>query len=222
MQIEIKDIYKSYGKREVLRGVSLSLHDGQCVGILGANGSGKSTLLSILAGVLRADSGSFLADGEDMLLSKKLHQRNVGYVPQGTPLLEELTARDNMRLWYSAGQIKEELVSGVPAILGVGPFLDTTVSKMSGGMKKRLSIACAVASHPRLILLDEPTAALDVACKQNITEYLKKHKAAGGMLILATHDPLELALCDKCYIIKNGVAEPYVFDGDIEKLAKSI
>lgn len=222
MQIDIRDIKKSYGKKEVLKGVSFSMHDGQCIGILGANGSGKSTLLSILAGVLRADSGSFSADGGDMLANKRLHRQNIGYVPQGTPLLEELTARDNMRLWYSAGRLKAELQSGVPAILGVGDFIDTTVSKMSGGMKKRLSIACAVANHPRLILLDEPTAALDVACKQSIAQYLKKHKAAGGMLILATHDPLELSLCDKCYIIKNGVANPYIYDGDIEKLAQSI
>ncbi|MBQ5810049.1 MAG: ATP-binding cassette domain-containing protein, partial [Clostridia bacterium] len=147
---------------------------------------------------------------------------NVGYVPQGTPLIEELSAKDNLRLWYGKNQLEAELKRGVPALLGVNEFINVAVNKMSGGMKKRLSIACAVASHPRLILLDEPSAALDIACKQNILNYLKEHKKAGGALVLVTHDPLELELCDRCFILKNGQLSPFTPDGNIDTLAKNI
>ncbi len=222
MLVRIKETNKSYGQKEVLKGISFDIAEGECIGVLGSNGCGKSTLLSILAGVQGADSGEFLWDEADLFSSKKLHGDNVGYVPQGTPLIEELTARDNLRLWYGKEQLEKELKSGVPALLGIGDFIKVTVSKMSGGMKKRLSIACAVAKHPRLILLDEPSAALDIACKQSIIRYLKEHKKAGGMLIMATHDPLELALCDRCYIIKDGVLTPYEYNGDIDSLAKNL
>jgi len=202
----------------VLRGVSLEAQGGSCIGILGANGCGKTTLLSILAGVQRADGGSFLCDGQDLFSQSKLRQRLVGYVPQGTPLLEELTAKDNLLLWYSAAQLKKELEDGILSRLGIGEFLKKPVHKLSGGMKKRLSIGCSVASHPPILLLDEPTAALDLPCRQVITQYLRSYRAAGGILLLVTHDPQELALCDQCYILKDGIAHPYTYDGDLQAI----
>ena len=119
-------------------------------------------------------------------------------------------------------QIKEELDSGVLKELGVGDFLKVPVHKMSGGMKKRLSIGCAVAKRPPVLLLDEPTAALDLACKRAIGEYLGRYKAAGGLLILTTHDVLELELCDAWYILKDGVLVPFTFDGDVDKLVNNL
>ena len=91
---------------------------------------------------------------------------------------------------------------------------------MSGGMKKRLSIGCAVANHPRLLILDEPSAALDLICKQSIQSYLRAYKRNGGMILLATHDEEELKLCDKWYILKNGLSLPYDYDGDVSKLIR--
>ena len=96
------------------------------------------------------------------------------------------------------------------------------VHKMSGGMKKRLSIGCAMANRPPILLLDEPTAALDLACKQQITDYLRAYKASGGLLLLVTHDVMELELCDELYILKNGTLEPYTYDGNLEKLVQSL
>jgi len=107
-------------------------------------------------------------------------------------------------------------------MLGIHEFLKTTVSKMSGGMKKRLSIGCAISSKPPVLLLDEPMAALDLACKQKISEYIKAHKSAGGIVFLATHDVLELELCDEWYIMKNGRLSRFDYDGNIEKLVKSL
>ena len=222
MEIELKNIRKRFGKKEVLKGIDLTCSGGQCIGILGSNGSGKSTLLSILAGVLPGDGGEFLWDGTDLFRDTKRRSRLVGYVPQGTPLLEELTAWDNLLLWYDKPELEKELSSGVLKMLGIGEFLKVPVHKMSGGMKKRLSIGCAVSKRPPILLLDEPTAALDLACKESIAAYLRQYKAAGGLLLLTTHDVLELQLCDAWYIIKDGVLTPFTFDGDLKKLVESL
>lgn len=222
MQIEIKDIKKRYGKKQVLKGISFTASQGKCIGVLGGNGCGKSTLLSILAGIQPADAGQFLFDGNDLFRYRKERTKLIGYVPQGTPLIEELSARDNLLLWYKKEDMKRELESGVLKMLGIDEFLKTPVSKMSGGMKKRLSIGCAIHNHPPVLLLDEPMAALDLACKQKISDYIRKHKSDGGIALLATHDVLELNLCDEWYIIKDGVLTPFDYTGDIESLVKSL
>jgi len=222
MKIELEHIAKRYQKNPVLRDVNLCAEGGKCIGILGSNGSGKSTLLSILAGIQPADGGRFLCDGKDLIRDTKLRARLVGYVPQGTPLIEELSAWDNLLLWYDRKELQKELESGVLKILGIGAFLKVTVSKMSGGMKKRLSIGCAVSKRPPILLLDEPTAALDLACKQEIAAYLQRYKQAGGLLLLTTHDVMELDLCDAWYILKDGVLEAFCFDGNVKKLVASL
>lgn len=222
MQVEIKNISKRYKGKQVLKDISLSAQGGTCIGILGVNGSGKSTLLSILAGVLRPDGGSFLCDGNDLLREKALRSQYVGFVPQGTPLLEELSAKDNLLLWYDSDQLRRELEEGVLKLLGIGDFLKMPVSKLSGGMKKRLAIGCAVANRPPILLLDEPTAALDLPCKEEIARYLRQYKCSGGLLLLTTHDVMELSLCDRWYILKDGVLVPFSYDGDVRKLLESL
>ncbi len=219
MKFEIKNIYKRYGKKTTLIGASFSAESGECIGIIGKNGSGKSTLLSILAGVQKCDRGEFLCDGADMFASPKLLEGVLGYVPQGTPLLEELSAWDNLLLWYDRRTLKAEMENGVLSMLGIGQFIDVPVKKMSGGMKKRLSIGCSVANDPKILLLDEPSAALDIVCKQSIVEYLTKYKQSGGTVVITTHDAGELALCDKIYVLKEGVLSPYDYDGDVVRLA---
>lgn len=222
MEIQLRHIQKNYRKKQVLTDVCLQAESGTCIGILGTNGSGKSTLLSILAGVLARDNGEFLCDGEDLFRDSRRRASLVGYVPQGTPLLEELSAKDNLLLWYDKATMKKELENGVLKMLGIGDFLKVPVRKMSGGMKKRLSIGCAVAKRPPILLLDEPTAALDLVCKEDISKYLTRYKNAGGILLLTTHDSVELSLCDRLYILKNGVLQPYTHDGDLATLVKNL
>jgi len=221
-KIAIEQIEKNYGKKTVLRDVTLTAETGSCIGILGGNGSGKSTLLQILAGVTRPGGGRFLYGETDLLRAGKERTALVGYVPQGTPLIEELSAKDNLRLWYSPAAMENALSGGVLAMLGVGDFLQTRVRQMSGGMKKRLAIGCVVAHNPRILLLDEPSAALDLPCKARIADYLRSFRAAGGTVLLATHDIGEVALCDRLYILKEGRAVPYTYDGDAEKLTGSL
>lgn len=220
--VRIEKIQKSYGKKEVLRAVSLSASPGECVGILGGNGSGKSTLLQILAGVTRPGGGQFYYKDTDLFAHSARRIQAVGYVPQGTPLIPELSARDNLRLWYTPEAMEASLSGGVLALLGIGDFLKTRVMHMSGGMKKRLAIGCAVAHNPPVLLLDEPGAALDLPCKKRIADYLRAYQAAGGTVLMTTHDLQEIELCQKLFILKDGYAQPYSYDGDIQKLTGSL
>ena len=222
MEIAVNHIAKKYRGKVVLRDVSFEASDGMCIGILGSNGSGKSTLLSILAGIQRPDGGSFLCDGKDFLKDGKTRAARVGYVPQGTALIPELTGWDNLLLWYDKKDLQQQLKNGVLRLQEVEEFLHKPVWKLSGGMKKRLSIGCSMARCPQLLLLDEPTAALDLACKQTIGNYLRAYKKAGGILVLITHDPEELSLCDAWYILKDGVLEAYAYDGNIPKLVENM
>lgn len=222
MEVEAVEIQKKYPGKTVLNGVSFSVRAGSCVGIVGSNGSGKSTLLSILAGVRRADGGAFLCDGEDLLRRPGMIPKVLGYVPQADPLMEELTAWDNLRMWCDKETIKKSLSHGALKLLGVDGFLRTPVHRMSGGMKKRLSIGCAVVSDPKLLLLDEPSAALDPVCKENIRCYLEAYKKEGGVILMVTHDAQDLELCDDCYILKGGGLYPYQYDGDFHKLAAAL
>ncbi len=229
MKITIDGITKHYHKAQILSGVSLQADQGDIIGILGQNGCGKSTLLSILAGTLRADSGSFLYEDAttaqtDLLKNLSLSSRLIGYVPQSTPLLDELTAYDNLRLWYTQGRaaLERELEEGILKELQITEFLHKSVRSLSGGMKKRLSIACALAHHPSVLLMDEPGAALDLNAKELIIRYLHLFCGEGGIVLIATHEKAEIEACTQTYILKNGVTTPYLFDDDMKKLASQL
>ena len=224
MELEIQKIKKHFGSKEVLKDVSFSADPGMCVGIVGKNGIGKSTLLSILAGILKPDEGSFLWQGKDLLSSRKALSQTVGYVPQGTSLMEELTAYDNLRLWYSScgRNLKKDLSDGVPAMLDIPSFLKVPVNQMSGGMKKRLSICCSMAHNPKVLLLDEPSASLDLQAKESIHTYFREFCRQGGILLLSTHDEPEFKLCDALYLMKDGILSPITYNGDAAALAAQL
>lgn len=218
MLIQVKEIQKKYGKKTVLDGVSFEVTDGKIVGILGVNGSGKSTLFSVLAGVIGRNAGSFVCDGIDLFKNEAARSALIGYVPQGTPLIEELSARDNLLLWYGKDEMKRELDSGVLGMLGIDAFLDKRVSELSGGMKKRLSIGCCVANKPKILLLDEPSSALDLVCKERISNYLRSFRDDGGIILIATHDVQEIGLCDEIKLIRNGKLTDVGYDGNVHRL----
>ena len=219
MQLEIRNIEKRFGKKQVLRGASFSAAGGAAVGLMGANGSGKSTLLRILAGVLRADGGVFLLDGADLFAARGELSRRVAYVPQGTPLAGELSAYDNLRLWYDRAALARSLEEGVLAELGVGEFLHTRADRLSGGMQKRLVIGCAMARSPKVLLLDEPTSALDPAGKTRVLDWISRFCAEGGAAVMAAHDPEELALCAQGYLLREGLLEPCDCRDGLKRLA---
>ena len=202
--IEVDRISKAYGRRQVLSQISFHIEAGQCVGIAGANGCGKSTLLAILAGAMKPDGGKILYQGKPV--DNGRYRRETGYVPQGNPLLEELTVQDNLKLWYkgSEKEWKRERDSGIIAVLELGPLLKTAAGKLSGGMKRRLSLACALVNHPRFLILDEPGAALDVVCKEEIRQYLADYLKQGGTALMTSHEERELSLCDRLLLMSGG------------------
>ncbi len=202
-----KGIYKAYRKRAILRGIDFEAEPGSCVGIVGSNGCGKTTFLSILAGALKADKGSLEADGVDLFANRKRFYEKVAYVPQENPLIPELTVRDNLSLWHRgsrAGMLKD-LEEGPAAMLGLQSMEKMTVSHLSGGMKKRLSLACALSGHAPYLVMDEPGAALDLECKEAIRQYLKRYMADGGAVVLTSHELDELSLCSRVYVLRDGV-----------------
>ncbi|MBE6685961.1 MAG: ATP-binding cassette domain-containing protein [Ruminococcaceae bacterium] len=217
MEIKVENIKKSFGKRKVLENISFGAESGKCVAILGENGSGKSTLFGILCGLIKGE-GSFFCNGRDLMKEKALRSRIVGFVPQSPPLINELTARDNLRLWYSKEELERELEEGVLRMLGIHDFYKTSVNKMSGGMKKRLSIGCAVSHKPKVLFLDEPSAALDLICKESIAEYLNGFKKSGGIVVLASHDTYEIENSDDLYVLKNGILSPYTDSRSLHSL----
>ncbi len=202
-------IYKGYHKKEILKGVDLTVEPGDCVGIIGSNGCGKTTLLSVLAGTLKADKGTIRLGGRRLSGTARWYAKAVAYVPQENPLMEELSVRDNLLLWFRGDKkaMQQDLEAGASAMLGINVMLKQRVDKLSGGMKKRLSIACALAGCKSVLILDEPGAALDMECKADIRRYLKGFIATGGMVVFTSHETAELSVCTRLYVLKNGKLE---------------
>lgn len=204
--LQAVDIDVNYGKKQVLQHASLHAKKGDCIGILGVNGCGKSTLLKVLAGVCRPKNGTVFYDGEDACKKPDLFTKYTGYVPQDNPLIEELSVLDNLKLWYAgkSKNLKMELENGILHTLELHAIQKQCVRTLSGGMKKRLSIGCAMAGRPAVLILDEPTASLDLACKEDIRQLLNSYKKQGGTIIITTHEEPDLALCSRMLLLKQG------------------
>lgn len=215
--ITVTDLTSAYGKKQILRGASFTAQRGECIGIVGANGCGKSTLLSVLAGTLKPRSGQVFYYGRmawsdaaagRMRSDREVIRRMTGYVPQENPLIPELTVYDNLRLWYPDKRVLEqELEQGFLHLLGIDGFCRKQAGRLSGGMKKRVSIGIAMAGMPPIVLMDEPSAALDLICKEDIRKYLQIYLERKGTVVIITHEESELSLCDKLYVMKEGRLE---------------
>lgn len=215
-------ITKKYGKHIVLNNISFNAKKGECVGVIGANGCGKSTLLNILAGTLKADSGTISFKNNVTATSANV-SKMIGYVPQENPLFEKLSALDNLSFWYGkdTSGLKTDLENGLPALFKITEYLNKRVENMSGGMKKRLSIACSLAKHQPILILDEPCAALDIPGKEDIHSYLKSYLKEGNTVIIASHEEAEIMLCDVVYFLENGTLTRIERDElDISKLVE--
>lgn len=204
--IKVDNIHKKF-KKNILNGISFTANKGDCVVIVGENGCGKSTLLSILAGASKANEGTIYYNNENVTKNRHLFSKYIGYVPQENPLIEELTVYDNLKLWYNKNknELKDALNGGFAETLGLTEILKTPVKKLSGGMKKRVSIASSMANNPPIMILDEPSTALDIVCKADIQNYLKIYLANGGTIVMTTHETDEMQLCNRLYVMKTGV-----------------
>lgn len=199
--IQVKNIAKAYGKQNILTDVSFSAEPGERVAIVGRNGCGKSTLLQILSGIMKPDAGELQYYNRFPLQDSKAFRELCGYVPQANPLLEELSVRDNLKLFGASSDIvKDPLLAGFE----LESIMNKPVGKLSGGMKRRVAIACAIHHIPSVLFMDEPTTALDIYYKQSIHDWMDYYRTNGGILIVATHDEAEIQACDQCIFIENG------------------
>lgn len=196
----------AYRKKQVLKDISFTAQNGDFIGIIGKNGCGKSTLLSVLAGVKRPATGTVSFDDTPLYSKAGVPADTVGYVPQLNPLLPELSVRDNLKLWLrTTDATSKEAVENLYQQLGLTDYLRTPVAKLSEGLKKRVSIASVLQNKPKLLILDEPSAALDLPCKEVIHNQLLSFTKEGGIVLFTTHEEAEFSLCNTLYILKDGI-----------------
>jgi len=191
MSIVIENIEKSYGRQKVLNGVTLEIKEGTCVGLTGRNGCGKTTLISILAGVEKADAGRVLLPARGY---------KIGYLPQINPLMEDMSVADNLKLWSD----NRDNFDSALKTFDLSEIKNKKVGKLSGGMKRRLAIACALVNNPSLLIMDEPTAALDIVYKKVIHDEMTRFMQNGGTIVMVTHEKEEIDMCNTAYLLENG------------------
>lgn len=199
--IVVENIFKKYAKREVLKGISFEVKPGEIATFVGGNGCGKTTLLQIIAGINKPDNGSIKIFGHDAYNEKGVFGKYIGYVPQDNPLLNELSVEDNILFW--SGCYKNPDVNIINE-LEIDRIMKRKVSELSGGMKRRLSIACAMVGKHPILILDEPTTSLDMYYKESIQKILAKFKENNGIVLMSTHDSFEIENSDVCFLFDEG------------------
>ena len=204
--IEIEKLSKSFGEQKVLDKIDFKLESGEIVGLIGPSGSGKSTLIKTMLGMEKAD------DGEALVLDYKMPKReilsNIGYMAQSDALYEMLTGYENLEFFgkmkgVSAKELKKE-IEYIAEIVDLTDDLKKLVSKYSGGMKRRLSLAIALIGSPELLILDEPTVGIDPSLRKNIWKELFKQRDNGVGILVTTHVMDEAELTDKVGLLLNG------------------
>lgn len=204
--IEIVSLSRNYGKIVALNNMSLKVPEGTIYGLVGPNGSGKTTLIKALVGSLRPNSGYAKVLGLDPLKDKWQLRKQIGYMPQSPALYDDLSARDNI-LFFGKAQNVPDLHRKVDEILSFAELTsraNDVVRTFSGGMKKRVSLCCALIHNPRIIFLDEPTAAVDPHLKMQSWILFRKLAQSGVTIFVSTHQMDEAMLCDQVTILRNG------------------
>ena len=204
--LEVRQLCKSYGGRQVLAPASFVLPPGQCLGLAGSNGSGKSTLLRLLAQIQRPDSGDVRFQGRSVLGDRHFLRQELGYVPQSAELARELTVEQQLDLWRRACDLTGPTPPEVLELLGLEPLQKKPIRALSGGMAQRVSIALALLARPQVLLMDESTAGLDRDYIPRLLDWLEGvYLPGGGSVIWCSHHPAELErLCGAVLRLEDG------------------
>jgi len=207
--IQVEGLRKRYGDLVAVNGVSLEVEPGRIFGLLGPNGAGKSTLIGCISGLLRPSEGRVRVLGHDVVEEPIRARERLGVVPQELGLYEELSAADNASYWGAAyGLSGGELRARVHEILermGLSDRAREPVSRFSGGMKRRLNLACGLVHRPRVLLLDEPTVGVDPQSRVRLLELVREEVAGGTSVLYTTHYMEEAQeLCDRIAIVDRG------------------
>lgn len=215
---------KCYGDKKVVNNITFEIRRGEILCFLGPNGAGKSTTINILAGVLGADGGEIHYKGKRMGDAKKEYQYHLGVVPQDLALYEDLTAMQNVRFFASLYGLKGkelcEKADKALSFVGLRERKDQKVKTFSGGMKRRLNIACAIAHEPELVIMDEPTVGIDPQSRNHILESIRELRSHGMTVLYTTHYMEEVEEISTRIIVMDDGA--LIAEGTKEELKESI
>lgn len=207
--LQARDLWKSYGKHAAVAGVTLDVNAGEIVGLLGPNGAGKSTTVAMLCGLTPPDRGAVTLGGETVGDEASPAKRRIGLVPQDIALYEDLPAASNVELFGAlygvAGEELRKRTREALALVGLADRARDRPQVFSGGMKRRLNIACALVHDPDVLLLDEPTVGVDPQSRNAIFDNLETLRSRGKALLYTTHYMEEAErLCDRVVIVDHG------------------
>jgi ABC-2 type transport system ATP-binding protein len=205
--IEIENLNKSYGDIQALQDINLTIEQGEFFGLLGPNGAGKSTLIGVLAGLVNKDNGQVTVLGNDVIKDYREVKKSLGIVPQEVVFDPYFNVRETLEIQsgYFGLKDNDERIDEILDALGLKYKEDTNIRGLSGGMKRRLLIAKALVHNPDIIVLDEPTAGVDVELRNSLWEYVTKLNQWGKTIILTTHYLEEAEqLCDRIGILNKG------------------
>ncbi len=204
--IDVHDLHKRFGDKEVVKGLSLAVQHGEIFGFLGPNGSGKTTSIRMMCGLLTPDAGSGTCLGHDIVTQADLIKRNVGYMTQRFSFWEDLTIRENLDFIARVFEMPDRKQAVIAALdgLGLAARANQLTGELSGGWKQRLALAACMLHRPRLLLLDEPTAGVDPNARREFWEELHKLAADGISVLVSTHYMDEAERCHKLAYIAAG------------------
>ncbi len=222
--LQADGLRKRYGERQAVENVSVAVRPGELLALLGPNGAGKSTTIGMISGLTVPDSGQVALSGQSSAQDRNAYQRRIGLVPQEIALFEQLSAQANVELFGALyGLSRAALRERVPQVLALVGLQDRTKDaavQFSGGMKRRLNIACALVHDPDLLLLDEPTAGVDPQSRNAIFEALEALKRQGKALLYTTHYMEEAErLADRIVIMDHGQV---VAEGSLPQLLRRL
>jgi ABC-2 type transport system ATP-binding protein len=218
--LSIKDLKKSFGEIEVVRGLNFDINRGDILGFLGPNGAGKSTTINMIAMLLEKESGKVIFDGIDVTENNIKLKKSLGLVPQDIALFSDLTAYENVKFFCSlygikGNQLREATKEALEKV-GLWNRKDDFPDSFSGGMKRRLNIACSIAHKPKLLIMDEPTVGIDPQSRNNILEVVKELREEGTTIIYISHYMEEVdVICSKIIIMDKG---KIIEEGDKEEI----
>lgn len=213
--VKIENVKKSYKDTKALKGVSAEIKSGELYGLLGLNGAGKTTLISVIAGLIKADEGDITVDGKSVKTDSDEVKRIIAVSPQETAVAPNLTVKENLEFFAELyGKPKDRAIIAMQEF-GLTEVANKRAKTLSGGYARRLSVAAAVITEPKLLILDEPTLGLDVIARRELWKLINARKGK-TTIILTTHYLEEVeALCDRICALKEGEK---IFEGTVEEM----
>jgi ABC-2 type transport system ATP-binding protein len=218
--LEVKNLSKAYGEKVVVKGLQLHINEGEILGFLGPNGAGKSTTIKMIIDVESMDEGEIVFEGRRTKEELSRFKRSIGVVPQDIAVYEDISAYDNVKFFcslygYSGKELKNRTREALEFV-GLWERRKDFPSKYSGGMKRRLNIACSIAHSPKLLIMDEPTVGIDPQSRNHIMESIRRLNQRGTSILYVSHYMEEIeALCSRIIIMDHGTL---IEDMDKEKL----